>query len=239
MKFAFLEEPPFNFRDAEGEVTGCDVAVARHVATELDDGPFTPIETEFAALLPGLNQGRWQMTTGLIITQERARRACFSRPIWLLPDGLLIGADNPLSIAGYRSLAAHREGRLAVVRHQLQHQRALAFGVPDHRISVFETYQDAATAVREGRAAAFASVERAHTGFLAQHPDWDLRHLAIPVEELKPAAGAFAFAPQDENRRLAADRVLDRYIGSPAHIEMMRGFGFTDAELDLLCQGPR
>ncbi|MGV3548626.1 hypothetical protein [Rhizobium sp.] len=30
MKFAYLIEPPFNHRDADGTVTGCDVELVRH-----------------------------------------------------------------------------------------------------------------------------------------------------------------------------------------------------------------
>lgn len=71
MKFAYLIEPPFNFRQDDGSLSGCDVELARHLASKLDAGAFEPIETEFAALLPGLAEGRWRMTTGLFATEAR------------------------------------------------------------------------------------------------------------------------------------------------------------------------
>ena len=80
MKFAYLIEPPFNFVDGDGRVTGCDVELARLVCAALERGPFAPIETEFAELLPGLRTGRWRMTTGMFATTARQQDAAFSRP---------------------------------------------------------------------------------------------------------------------------------------------------------------
>ncbi|MGK6313823.1 transporter substrate-binding domain-containing protein [Neorhizobium sp. DT-125] len=87
--FAYLVEPPFNHRQPNGTVTGCDVELARTVLAMASVTDISMVETEFAQLLPGLADGRWRMTTGLFSTEERRRIAAFSRPIWALPDGLL------------------------------------------------------------------------------------------------------------------------------------------------------
>jgi len=58
MKFAYLIEPPFNYVDAAGRVTGCDVELARYVFAEIGITDFEPVETEFAELLPGVVDGR-------------------------------------------------------------------------------------------------------------------------------------------------------------------------------------
>ncbi|MBV8661504.1 MAG: transporter substrate-binding domain-containing protein, partial [Hyphomicrobiales bacterium] len=75
LRFAFLIEPPFCFRTEDGAVTGCDVEVARHVLRAVGVGSPAMVETEFAELLPGLADGRWDMTTGLFVTSERQRSA--------------------------------------------------------------------------------------------------------------------------------------------------------------------
>ncbi len=104
IRFAFLNEPPFCFRDEVGRVTGADVELARLVAAELRC-EIGFIETEFAELLPGLNKDRWDVTTGLFVTSERKRIAVFTRPIWMLADGLLVTRGNPLQMSGYQSIA--------------------------------------------------------------------------------------------------------------------------------------
>ncbi len=164
--FAFLIEPPFNYRRPDGSPTGCDIELARMIFGMIGKNEVGFVETEFAQLLPGLQNGRWQMTTGLFATDDRRRIAAFSRPIWALPDGLLVRRDNPLRLAGYRSVAETPECVLAVVRDQIQHRTAIEFGVPAEHILVVETYDDAAYAVAAGKADAYASVARAHIGFL-------------------------------------------------------------------------
>ncbi len=234
MKFAYLIEPPFNHKREDGTVTGCDVELARMVFAAVGAGPFEPVETEFAELLPGVADGRWRMTTGLFATEERRRIAAFSRPIWALPDGLLVAAGNPLGLSGYRSVAACESCRLAVIRDQFQHRSAVELGVPEDRILVFETYTQACLAVRDGEADSYASVARAHTGFLDQHPELDMEVSMVPASEKQPAFGSFAFSIGDDELRRQVDAVLVDHLGSPEHRRMMAGFGFDDAEIDLV-----
>src|SRR5262245_24648406 len=46
--FAYLEEPPFCFRDGDGVVRGCDVELAQAVLAMAGGGAFDPVEAEFA-----------------------------------------------------------------------------------------------------------------------------------------------------------------------------------------------
>ena len=54
INFAYLIEPPFNYRSADGAVTGCDVELARTALGMIGIHDFEMVETEFAQLLPGL-----------------------------------------------------------------------------------------------------------------------------------------------------------------------------------------
>ncbi|RVU33766.1 transporter substrate-binding domain-containing protein [Hwanghaeella grinnelliae] len=234
MKFAYLIEPPFNYRTNDGHVTGCDVDLARWLFEELRIGRFEPVETEFAELLPGLSDGRWRMTTGLFGTDERRAHAAFSRPIWALPDGLLVRKGNPSALTGYRSVADNDTCILAVIRDQFQHRSAQAFGVGDARIRIFETYTEAATAVLNGEVDAYASVARAHDGFIQRHPAWDVEPIIVPFNEKKPAFGSFAIAKGDHELLEMVNTALDRFIGSTEHRDMMARYGFDDADVDAL-----
>ncbi|MDA8586541.1 transporter substrate-binding domain-containing protein [Rhodobacteraceae bacterium] len=234
MKFAYLIEPPFNYVDETGRVTGCDVELARRVFRELGIEDFEPIETEFAELLPGLSDGRWRMTTGLFGTDERRRTAQFSRPIWALPDGLLVKRGNPLNLKGYLSLVDTEHVRLAVIQDQFQHRSAVDFGVGEDQITVFGTYIDAARAVRDGEADAYASVSRAHSGFIEQNPDWPLDAVTVPAEEKAPAFGSFAVGLDDRDLLNDVNAVLGAFLGSEAHRKMATAFGFSAADVDLV-----
>ena len=67
------------------------------ICRTLDFEDFSSIETEFAELIPGLGEGRWDMTTGLFISEERRKLVDFTRPIWSLPDGLMVAKATPFS----------------------------------------------------------------------------------------------------------------------------------------------
>lgn len=234
MKFAYLIEPPFNFRDKAGGVTGCDVELAKTIFEMVGIDVFDPVETEFAKLLPGLSNGLWRMTTGLFATDERRKVVAFSRPIWALADGLLVKKGNPQNLTGYRSLAERDGCVLAVIRDQFQHRTAVEFGVPPSRISLFESYAAAAHAVATGLVDAYASVGRAHSGFLAQVGRSDLELVPVPEQEKEPAFGCFAFNKNDLALREAVNQALRHYLGSPSHRSMMAAFGFTNKEIDLV-----
>ena len=234
MRFAFLQEPPFCFTDVSGSVDGCDTRLASKICQMLELGNFSPIEAEFAELLPGVADGRWEMTTGLFISDERRRRVNFTRPIWSLPDGLMVAKDNPLGLQGYRSLSRNPSAVLAVISDQIQHQTALQNGVPPERIRIFATQAEAAEAVAKGAAQAYASVAMAHRGYIARRTNARLDVVDVPASEKQPAAGAFALARSNAALREQIDRCLSDLLGSPWHREMMSEYGFSDDDVDRL-----
>jgi len=233
MKFGYLIEPPFNYKDESGEVLGHDVEIARHICGELGRD-FAPVETEFAQLLPGLSDGRWQITTGLFATVERRKIATFTHPIWALPDGLLVREGNPLRLTGYRSIAEHGKANLAVIRDQYQHRSAVEFGVPEDRLCIFDTYTEAAVAVRDGSANVYASVGRAHTGFIEQKPNWGLETIEVPWSEKPPAFGAFAVALENHSLLESVNDLLASFLGNSEHRRIAKKYGFSENEVDLV-----
>lgn len=220
MKFAWITEPPFNFRNADG-VTGCDVALAKTAIAMLGES-FEPVETEFAELLPGLADGRWDVTTGMFTTPERAALAAFTMPIWGLRDGLLIRKDDAVKIRGYRDVAK-AGGKLAVLDGQVQHSTAIRLGVPASAIIVLRGYAEAAQAVTDGIVLAYASVELAHRAHIARHSRTGLATVAVPEVEKPAEPGAFACRNTAIRDRL--DSVLHGLIGSADHAKMLRSFG--------------
>ena len=230
--FAYLQEPPFCFRESDGSVRGCDVELARALSAIAGGGAFEPVEAEFAQLLQGLLDNRWMMTTGLFVTEERRRSVDFSRPIWALHDGLMVRATNPRAIAGYRSLGRNDSAVLGVIAAQVQHATALRLGVPADRIRLFRTQDEAAGAVAQGHVDAYASVAAAHRGYLAKRPDASLIVVDVPIEETPAAYGAFAFAKANAGLREAIDDALGSYLGSPEHRALMSRYGFAAREVD-------
>lgn len=234
MKFAYIIEPPFNYRDKNNQVTGCDVELAKTILKKIGIDRFEPVEAEFSELLHGLKNGQWQMTTGLFDTEARREMAAFGKPIWALPDGLLVRKENPKHLTGYSSISRDDSCVLGVIRDQVQHDTAIELGVPEQRIKLFETYEAAASAVKDGLVDAYASVGRAHSGFMQQQKELQLEIVVIPSKEKQPASGSFAFNKSDVGLINAVNKALQSYLGSKEHRSMMEGFGFTQTEVDLV-----
>ena len=227
IRFAYLIEPPFCYRDAAGSVTGYDVEIARHVLNALGIASVQFIEAEFSDLLGGLAEGRWDMTTGLFITEARQALVAFSQPLWALADGLLIRQEAAGQIKGYRSLARSNAARLGVILNQVQHDTARRLGVPDDRITLFNTYEAAADAVRTGTIDAYASVALAHRGYLALNPDPHLTVVSVPEAEKQPETGGFAYAKGNIDLRATVDAARGVFFNTPDHRALAARFGFT------------
>ncbi len=125
-----------------------------------------------------------------------------------------------------------------MITDQVQHRTALQLGVPDERVQRFGTYREAADAVLDGSVDAYASVARAHRGYLDQQPGMPLAVVDVPRAEKAPELGAFTFAKAGSDLRAAVEEELGRYLGSSDHRALMAEFGFTAAEVDLIAPGP-
>jgi polar amino acid transport system substrate-binding protein len=110
---------------------------------------------------------------------------------------------------------------------------AIEFDVPAARILVFDTYDEAAEAVLDGGVAAYASVARAHSGFIEQGDNLPLEVVTVGTDEKEPAVGCFGFSKSDSAFMRMVDQALAAHLGSGEHRSMMRRFGFTDGEIDL------
>jgi polar amino acid transport system substrate-binding protein len=218
VRFAWIDEPPFGYLDHSGTPTGCDIALARAACAAVDE-PFEPVRLTFAELLPGLADGRWDVTTGMFITAERRTRAHFTRPIWTLRDGLLTrgapadktscGSTDQPAVHGYRALASSG-ARLAVLRDQVQVQHALDSGVLHEQLVVLDTYEQACAAVLDGTVEACASVALAHEQHIRSHPAQGLRCVVVAEAEAPAAVGGFACA--ERATAAALDVVLARLL---------------------------
>src|SRR6185503_5336227 len=115
----------------------------------------------------------------------------------------------------YRALAARVDARLVVIADQVQEQRALAAGFDAARVLRVATQPEAAAAVRDGRADAYASVAMAHRGFLRGTPDARLAVVDFGAEGGAVAEGAYSFAKSNADLRRAFDGALQHFLGSP------------------------
>jgi polar amino acid transport system substrate-binding protein len=191
-------------------------------------GPLAVVQVTFAELIPGLVAGHWHLNTGMFVTAERRRQVRFTRPIWTVPDGLIVRASAAGQFSSYEDIAGDPGVRLGVVVQQVQGDAARRAGVPSDRLVVFATQDEAVRAVRTGEVDAVASTAIGNRALLARRSDGRLATVDLRVEA---AVGAFSVSPEQTALAETLDAALAGFLGSPEHRAIMHRHGFTDREL--------
>ena len=237
-RVGFANEAPYAYLDpATGRLTGEAPEVARAVLAELGVERVEGVLTEFGALIPGLQAGRFDLiAAGMYITPARCREVAFSNPTYAIGEALIVRAGNPERLHAYEDLARHPRATLAVVTGAIQRGYALAAGVPEARIAVFGDAPSALAAVASGRADAYAGTSLTVADLLAKAGDARLARaepFRDPIVDGAPARGhgAFVFRKRDTGLRRAFDLVLADYLGTPAHAAAVAPFGFAREHL--------
>jgi polar amino acid transport system substrate-binding protein len=223
---AILDEPPFCWLEQDGTPSGCDVEVATTVLRRAGIEKVSVTQVTFAELIPGLVAGRWQVNTGMFVTAERRRQVRFTRPIWAVPDGLIVRVGDVGRFGSYHDLGTDPDARLGVVVGQVQGDSARRAGVPHERLVRFDTQDDAVRAVRRGEIDAAASTAIGNRALLARLRDPDLAATELTGPTATPV-GAFSVGLEQTALAAALDTHLDTFLGTPQHRAIMTRYGFT------------
>src|SRR5690606_16004472 len=238
IRVGFANEPPFAFQESSsGRLTGEAPEIARAVLADLGIGDIEGVLTEFGSLIPGLQARRFDIiAAGMYVLPERCRQIAFSNPTYSVGAAFVVAKGNPLALHGYADVARNPKARLGVVAGAVERSYARAAGIPDERVVVFPDAASALEGVEAGRVEAFAATSLTVNTLLARAGSSRLER-AEPFEELvvdgKPVRGygAFGFRKDDGKLIAAFNESLARYVGSEQHLEAVKPFGFTAAEL--------
>jgi polar amino acid transport system substrate-binding protein len=232
---AYIEEPPFGWKEPDRTATGADIDLADAVLRAIGVTQIEHHLTTFSELLPGVEAGRWDMNVPLFVTPGRAAKVAFSLPVWAIGDGFLVRAGNPKGLRSYAALAERDDARLGIIAGQVQHETAMASGVSRQQIVIFEQQADAIEAVRSGEIDAYASTALGNRVLVNRVGDSVLE--AVEHEQRKSEMpniplGAFSFSMRNGDLLNAVNKQLRLYLGSPNHRARMANFGLTHKEID-------
>jgi polar amino acid transport system substrate-binding protein len=237
-RIGFANEAPYAYVDGStGRLTGEAPEIARAVLRQMGVERVEGVLTEFGALIPGLKAGRFDIiAAGMYILPQRCREIAFSNPTYRIGEALLVKAGNPLDLHSYADIATRPDARVGVVAGAVELAYARDAGIPDARIVVLPDAPSAVAAVQAGRIDAYAGTALTIQDMLGKAMDDGVeraRPFTDPVIEGETVIGygAFGFRKADEALREAFNRRLGTFIGSAQHLELVRPFGFTAAEM--------
>ena len=230
IRIAYIEEPPFYWTGEDHRVTGADIELADVVLRAIGVSVIEHHPTSFEELLPGVQEGRWDVNVPIFVTAERAQHVAFSVPVWTLGDGFLVRPGNPKALTSYGAVAARSDARLGVIAAQVQRGSARSAGVRDDQMVVFKDQPEAVAALLARKIDAFAGTALGNRVLASANPA--LEAVAHGATGAKSPVGAFSFARRNSGLLQAVNEQLRRYIGSADHRARMAKYGFTPPEID-------
>lgn len=251
LRIGYANEAPYGYLDtATGRVTGEAPEIAAVLLARLGIDEIEGVVTEFGALIPGLKARRFDMiAAGMYVTPERCREIRFTNPTYAIGEAFIVLRGNPLDLHGFEDVASHPRARLGVVGGAVEHRYARSVGVPDERTILLPDNASGLAAVLAGRIDAFAATSLTVNDLMRKADDVRLERAAPfedPIIDGKKARGYGAFGCRKEDIDLVRElnAQLESFIGTAAHLALVRPFGFTESELpgdvsaDELCRKP-
>lgn len=231
VRIAYLEEPPFYWTGEDHSATGADIELAEVVLRAIGVTSIEHQLTSFEELLPGVQEGRWDMNVPIFVTAERAERVAFSVPAWALGDGFLLRHGNPKALTSYGSVAARTDARLGIVAGTVQLDSAKSAGVSNGQIVAFKGQTEAIDALLAGKIDAYASTAVGSRVLASANQELEVVAHETSKDGRAPV-GAFSFSKGNPELLQAVNEQLRKYLGSADHRARMAKFGLTQTELD-------
>ncbi|MFG6178394.1 ectoine/hydroxyectoine ABC transporter substrate-binding protein EhuB [Halomonas sp. THAF12] len=235
IRVAVANEVPYGYLDDTGQGRGPGPEVARHVLGELGIDDIEWVVTSFGDLIPGLEEGRFDMAAAeMAIRPERCQRVLFSAPNTSYGEGLLVRAANPLEINGYADFADRDDIRVAVLGGATQVDIMAALGVPEDQVVVIDDNAAAIDTLLDDRADAYAGTGLTVSRLEEQSPEVEVvQNFEDPKVngEIVRSWGAFTFPRDAETLRDAFDTVLLDYRNTQAWEDTLEDNGFTQDDV--------
>jgi polar amino acid transport system substrate-binding protein len=237
LSVGIANEAPYGFEDENGVPTGEAPEVAKEVLSRLGIPEIRTVVVDFGALIPGLAAGRFDMiAAGMYITPERAEQVLFSDPDYCGTQAFAVAAGNPLDIRTFEDIAENPDAVVGVMGGAVEEGYAEEAGVPEDRMTVFDTVPNLFEGLRDGRidAVALTSITVNWQVKLLGDPSIEATEGFVPViggEEIF-ACGAYGFRPENQAFRDAFNEELNKMKQNDEILPIVEPFGFTAADIN-------
>jgi polar amino acid transport system substrate-binding protein len=250
VRIGYANEAPYAYLDRRSaRLTGEAPEIAQEIFRRMGVERVEGVLTEFGSLIPGLKAGRFDLiAAGMYVLPKRCREIAFSRPTYRIGEAFLVKAGNPMKLHAYADAATHPGARVGVVAGSVELAYARGSGIPDDRLFVLPDVPSAVAALQAGRIDAYAGTSLTVRDMLNKANDPGLER-ATPFEgpvvrgETRSGYGAFGIRKEDRSLLEAVNEGLEAFIGSAAHLDLVKPFGFDtqalpgDVSTESLCAG--
>ncbi len=228
-RIAIANEPPFTAVKPDGSVSGAAPDVARAVFKQLGVGDVVASVSEYGAMIPGLQAGRFDaVTAGLFMKPERCRAVAYSEPILCDAEAFAVKKGNPKGFKSYADIAHDPAAKIGAPGGGTEERLSLAAGVPRDRVIVVPDGQSGLKMLQDGRIDAYSLPVLSINDLLKKANDPGLEVVA-PVQGAPVSCDGAAFRKQDTALRDAFDRILANMKTSGEFAKIIEPYGFSAA----------
>ena len=157
--------PPYCYTTSSGKPTGYENDQAQLILKRLGIHKVQAKVVDFAALIPGLQAGRFDVCTGaLYIKPQRCSAVLYAQPDIADLEAFMVKKGNPLGLRSYADVAKNSKARLGVIAGAAEHQYAQQAGVSDSQVQEYPDLPSALNALSADRvdAVGFDNISMGH-----------------------------------------------------------------------------
>ncbi len=228
-RVAIANEPPYTAVGADGKVSGAAPDVAREIFKRLGVPDIVASISEYGAMIPGLQAGRFDaVTAGLFMKPQRCAAVAYSEPILCDAEALLVKKGNPKKFASYTDIAKDTTATVGAPGGGTEEKLALEAGVPRERVIVVPDGQSGLKMLQDGRIDAYSLPVLSINDLVKKANDPNLAVVA-PVKGAPVYCDGAAFKKSDTALRDAFDVELAKMKKSGEFAKITEPYGFSAA----------
>jgi polar amino acid transport system substrate-binding protein len=228
-RVAIANEPPYTAVAADGKVSGAAPDVAREIFKRLGVADIVASISEYGAMIPGLQAGRFDVVTaGLFMKPERCAAVVYSEPVLCDAEAMLVKKGNPKGFKSYEDVAKDATATIGAPGGGTEEKLALTAGVPRDRVIVVPDGQSGLKMLQDGRIDAYSLPVLSINDLVKKANDPNLEVVA-PVVGAPVYCDGAAFRKGDEALRDAYDVELAKLKESGEFAKIIEPYGFSAA----------
>lgn len=228
-RLAIANEPPYTAVAADGKVSGAAPDVAREIFKRLGVPDVVASISEYGAMIPGLQAGRFDVVTaGLFMKPERCAAVAYSEPVLCDAEAMLVKKGNPKGFKSYEDVAKDTSATIGAPGGGTEEKLALNAGVPRERVIVVPDGQSGLKMVQDGRIDAYSLPVLSINDLMKKANDPNLEVIA-PVQGAPVYCDGAAFNKKDTALRDAFDVELAKLKESGEFAQIVEPYGFSAA----------
>jgi polar amino acid transport system substrate-binding protein len=134
--YGFNGERPYNYTDADGNLIGSEIEIARAVAKAIGIEDVQGVAMNFDSFIPAILAGRIDTCLPIFVKPARCEKIAFARPHLIEGQSAIVTAGNPKGINGWDDLVA-KDVKVGLITGTTPNEIAQSAGVDDSKITRF------------------------------------------------------------------------------------------------------